>query len=107
MTTQWLVTWDFATRPSRTFYDILCAEFGPDAKRVQQSVYLCRDDFTARRLRALAEWYGASVVAYAVTGQSLDDATADAEAKTYVARVHQQRLSRRGRPPGKKNTRKR
>ena len=96
--TKWVVAWDFAQRPKRTFYQVLADEFSAtEAKRVQRSVAECQDDFTARRLRALLEYYGAAVVAYAVNGASLDDAKSDREAEKYVERVHAQRLAQRGR----------
>ena len=96
--TKWVVAWDFVQRPKRTFYQVLADEFGAtEAQRVQRSVAECKDDFTARRLRALLEYYGAAVVAYAVNGMSLDDAQADREAADFIARIHAQRLSRRGR----------
>ncbi len=96
--TKWVVAWDFVHRPRRTFYQVLADEFSPtEAKRVQRSVAECRDDFTARRLRALLQYYGATVVAYAVNGVSLDDVRADREAEQFVERIHAQRLSRRGR----------
>lgn len=96
--TKWVVAWDFVQRPKRTFYQVLADEFSlAEAKRVQRSVAECKDDFTARRLRALLSYYGAAVVAYAVNGASLDDAQADREAEKYVERMHAQRLARRGR----------
>ncbi len=98
MEAKWLVAWDFPARPKRLFYTIAKDEFGPDeVEWLQQSVVLCRDDFTARRLRALARWYGAEIIAYAVAGQCLDDPQADGEAMVFVDRVHRQRRARRGR----------
>jgi hypothetical protein len=95
--TKWVVAWDFVRRPKRTFYQVLADEFSPtEARRVQRSVAECQDDYTARRLRALLAYYGASVVAYAINGASLDDARADREADQFVERIHAQRLSRRG-----------
>jgi len=94
---KWLVAWDFVKRPKSAFYSVFGDEFGPEVERVQKSVAVCKDDFTARRLRALLQWYGASVCAFAVNGASLDDAGKDREAEQYVARIHTQRLARRGR----------
>ena len=98
--TKWVVAWDFVRRPKRTFYQVLADEFSPtEARHVQRSVTECQGDFTARRLRALLTYYGATVVAYAVNGASLDDVKADREAEQFVERIHAQRLSRRGRRP--------
>ena len=94
---KWLVAWDFVERPKRTFYEVLAEEFGAEVERVQRSVTLCRDDFTARRLRALLEWYGANVCAYAVNGARLDDAEANREADAFVERIHAARRARQGR----------
>jgi len=96
---KWVLAWDFAKRPQATFYNVLRDEFA-EIERVQRSVALVRDDFTARRLRALLEYYGANVCAWAVNGARLDDARADREAQDFVERVHKQRLSRRGRRAG-------
>jgi hypothetical protein len=96
--TTWVVAWDFVQRPKRTFYQVLADEFSAtEAQRVQRSVAECKDDFVARRLRALLEYYGATVVTYAVNGASLDDVQANREAEQFVERIHAQRLSRRGR----------
>jgi hypothetical protein len=64
---QWLVAWDFAARPKSTFYKVMAQEFA-DIQHAQKSVAVCPDDFTARRLRALLDWYGAKVCAYNVRG---------------------------------------
>ena len=72
MTSQkWLVAWDFPKRPVSTFYDIYADEFGPEVKRVQRSVVICKDDFTASRLVALLEFYGANVLYFGVNYRSL------------------------------------
>lgn len=92
--TRYLVAWDFAGRPKSTFYEVLAQEFG-DVQRTQKSVAVCKDDFTARRLRALLEWYGAKVCAYAVNETSLDDT--DGEATAFVQRVHAARKAKQGR----------
>lgn len=96
---QYLVLWDFPERPKSTFYDVLSAEFKDGGLHfVQQSVYLVRDEETARTLRALARWYGASRVdAFGVTGALTDNAEADRAAETRIAGVHAARLKRRGR----------
>lgn len=93
---RWVVAWDFAARPKRIFYEILDAEFG-EVERVQKSVGVARDVFTARRLKALLEWYGAQVCAYAIAPSTLDDVFLDAHAKEFVARVLAARAARRGR----------
>jgi len=91
----WLVAWDFAMRPKRNFYEILRDEF-PNLT-IQRSVALCNDDFTARRLRALCEYYGANVIAYAIAPLSLDDTDGDAEASEFIERIHAARRARQGR----------
>lgn len=103
-----LVLWDFPERPKSTFYDVLDAEFREGGLEfVQQSVYLVRDEETARLLRELARWYGASrVEAFSVAGVLTDDATADRAAETKIADVHAARLKRRGRKPKKLKGRK-
>lgn len=92
---RWVVAWDFAERPKRVFYEILDAEFG-DVERVQKTVRVARDAFTASRLRALLEWYGAQVCAYAIAPRTLDDVMMDEHAKEFIARV----LAARGRGGG-------
>lgn len=87
---------DFAVRPKRVFYEILDAEF-EDVERVQKSVGVARDAFTASRLRALLEWYGARVCAYAIAPGKLDDVFMDEHAREFVARVLAARAARRGR----------
>lgn len=98
---QWLIAWDFPQRPKSTFYDVLAKEFGRGALRfVQQSVYLVRDVETARDLRALARWYGASrIEAFSVDGVLVEDAAADRLAESRIADLHAARLKRRGRKP--------
>ena len=63
---------------------------------IQHSVALCPDDFTANRLVALAEYFGARVECFAVerTGANANDKK---EAGAFVERVLRQRLHRRGR----------
>jgi hypothetical protein len=95
--TKWLVAWDFVKRPKSAFYNVFGDEFGPEVERVQKSVAVCKDDFTARRLRALLQWYGASVCAFAVNGATLDAPEQDREAEQFIERIHTQRLARRGR----------
>ena len=104
---QFLVLWDFPERPKSTFYDVLDAEFRDGGLRfVQQSVYWVRDEETARVLRALARWYGASrVEAFCVTGALADNAAADRDAENKIADVHAARLKRRGRKPTLKRRR--
>lgn len=105
---QFLICWDFPARAKSTFYDILAQEFGRAHLRLlQQSVYLVRDAETARELRALAKWYGASrVEAFALDGLLRDDAAADRLAEARIADLHAERLKRRGRKPTKWKGRK-
>lgn len=70
---KYLLAWDFHQRPPTKFYNLLAGEFNGDCERLQGSVYLARDQFTAARLKALAEAFGAACVAFAVNGQTLDD----------------------------------
>lgn len=101
---QFLVCWDFPQRPKSNFYEILAREFGRAQLRLlQQSVYLVRDADTARDLRALARWYGATrVEAFALTGLLPNDANADRAAEQRIANLHAERLKRRGRKPTKR-----
>ncbi len=96
---KWLVSLNFHPKPRRTFYGVFVEEFGNEAevKRVISNCYLVADDFTARRLRALIEWYGGDFIAFAVNGRTLDNTEGDQEARAFVQRIHAQRLSRRGR----------
>jgi hypothetical protein len=106
-TTKWVLAWDFPKRPSNAFYDVYRDEFGPEVQRVQKSVAVVKDDFAARRLRALLEHYGAKVEAFAVNGRQLDDRQADQEAREFVERIHSQRLSQRGRHAGARTSHRR
>ena len=69
---------------------------------IQRSVALCRDDFTASRLAALAAHYGATVACFAIAREGFDRA-AEQEANAYVERIHRQRLHQRGRRPSVKS----
>ena len=100
----WLVAWDFPQRPKTTFYDVLADEFNVDIRRVQKSVALCQDDFTAARLSALLEYYGANVLVYRAE-QTYFPADQAQEANEFIDRVHAQRLHRRGRLPGRRRKR--
>ena len=98
---KYLVAWDFAKKPSGTFYRILHDEFGSlhsngDVSLIQRSVAICRDDFTASRLAELADHFGAKVVCFAAGREGIprDD---KGEAREFISRVLQQRLKRRGR----------
>lgn len=105
--TKCLVAWDFVRRPKTTFYSVYAVEFPRgEVELVQRSVAICASEFVARRLRALAEYYGANVLAYKLSGILLDDPDADAQAQAYIARVHEQRLHARGRKPMKLKVRK-
>jgi len=101
---KWLVAWDFPQRPKTTFYQIYHEEFS-GVEYIQSSVVICPDDFTARRLRALLRFYGANVIVCAVSrldDLDDDDTEADREADEFIIRIHQSRLSRRGRKPSRK-----
>lgn len=110
MQEKYLVAWDFAKRPSGTFYRVLIEELGrshPDGdyELIQRSVALCRDDFIASRLAALAEHFGAKVDCFRVERGGIDRNARD-EARTFVERVLHQRLHRRGRRPITRSRRK-
>ena len=101
MREKYLVAWDFAKKPSGTFYRVLHDEFGDshshgDFELIQKSVAICRDGFTASRLAELAEHFGARVACYTVVRQGLP-AESQREARDFLSRVLQQRLKRRGR----------
>lgn len=100
-----LVTWDFSKKPSGTFYRVLRDEFGTshshgDYELIQRSVAVCRDDFIASRVTALAEYFGANVRCFAIARSGLD-ASSQSEARQFVTRVLQRRLQHRGRHRGK------
>jgi hypothetical protein len=106
MSERYIVAWDFAKKPSGTFYRVLHDEFGTSRSHgvftlIQRSVALCRDDFTASRLAALATYYGATVACFAIAREGFDRA-AEQEANAYVERIHMQRLHQRGRHPSAK-----
>lgn len=63
---------------------------------IQRSIALCRDDFIANRLAALAEYFGANVECFAVERKGAN-ANDRKEACISVERVLNQRLHRRGR----------
>jgi hypothetical protein len=63
---------------------------------IQRSVALCRDDFVASRLAALAEYFGAKVGCFTVEREGLDTKSQE-EARAFVERVLSQRLHQRGR----------
>ncbi|CAG0986903.1 hypothetical protein ANRL3_02504 [Anaerolineae bacterium] len=107
MTEKYLVTWDFSKKASGTFYRIIRDELGTSHpggtyELIQHSVALCRDDFTASRLVALAEYYGAQVKYFAVQPTGLTTEMQQ-EARAFVDRILRQRLSRRGRQPSAKS----
>jgi hypothetical protein len=107
---KYLVAWDFARRPSGTFYRVLIEELGRshpgrDYELIQRSVALCRDDFIASRLAALAEHFGAKVDCFQVERSGIDGHARN-EARTFVERVLYQRLHRRGRRPTARSHRK-
>ena len=102
---KYLVTWDFAKRPSGTFYRILVEEFGStfpggEVALIQRSVARCQNDFVASRLAALAEYFGAKVDCFQIEQDHIDD-DARTEGRAFVERILHQRLHRRGRHPHK------
>jgi hypothetical protein len=101
---QFIVAWDFPRRPSTTFYRVLRDEFTPTSPGgpvclIQRSVALCRDDFTAHSLGALAESFGARVACYAIKRESFGQLSD--EARMYIERVLLRRLEHRGGKRGK------
>ncbi len=98
---KYIVGWDFPKKPGGTFYRVLMNEFGSshpggDYYLVQRSVALCRDDFIASRLAALAEHFGARVVTFSILEEGLP-ADSQKEASEFVNRILSQRLRQRGR----------
>ncbi len=96
-----LVTWDFPQKPSGTFYRLMRDEFGTshgdgDYELIQRSVAVCRDDFIASRIAALAEHFGAKVDCFQIEREGLN-ADSQREARAFVERVRSQRLHQRGR----------
>jgi hypothetical protein len=106
MTEKYVVAWDFAKKPSGTFYRVLNDEFGTSRSHgvftlIQKSVALCRNDFTASRLAALAAHYGATVACFAIAREGFDR-DVEKEANKFIERIHMQRLHQRGRHPSAK-----
>lgn len=96
-----IVAWDFSKRPSGTFYRVLNEELGKshpsgDYELIQKSVALCRDDFIASRLAALANHFGAQVVSFIVVRDTSTNSQ-QSESREFVDRILHQRLRRRGR----------
>lgn len=103
-TQRFVVAWDFCKKPSNSFYRVVLDELGSshpsgDYEMIQRSVALCRDDFVASRLAALAEHFGARVVSLPVQGEGLS-AEAQNDAREFVVRILSRRLSNRGRRRG-------
>lgn len=101
MTRKYLVVWDFSKKPSGTFYRVLADEFGTshpggDFELIQRSVALCRDDFIASRLAALAEYFGARVAGFMVEREGFNK-DAQGEGRAFVERILYQRRHNRGR----------
>ena len=100
MQEKYLVAWDFAKKPSGSFYRLMHSEFGDshthgDFELIQRSVAVCRDDFTACRLAELAEHFGAQVAYYTVTHEGIPS-EGQREAREFLSRVLQRRLKQRG-----------
>lgn len=98
---KYIVAWDFPKKPAGTFYRIVLDEFGSshtagDYCLIQRSVALCRDDFVASRLAALAEHFGAQVATFSVAGEGVP-AESEQAATDYVTRMLTRRLHQRGR----------
>ncbi len=101
MTSKYIVTWDFSKKPSGSYYRLLTDECGTshaggDYELIQKSVALCRDDFIASRIAALAEHFGAKVNCFGVQCEGLD-ASAREDAAAFVERILYQRRHRQGR----------
>jgi hypothetical protein len=101
MAERFLVAWDFPRKPSGTFYRVVLDELGTshpggDYELIQRSVALCRNDFSASRLAALAEHFGAKIVCFRVEREGLNIELQE-QARDFVGRVLTQRLHRRGR----------
>lgn len=98
---KYIVGWDFSKKPSGTFYRVILDEFGTshpggDYELIQRSVALCRDDFVASRLTALAEHFGAKVGCFAIGRESLKAEDRE-KARAFVERTLNRRLHQRGR----------
>lgn len=98
MSRKYLVAWDFTQRPNGTFYRVLNDEFGTSCSHgvftlIQRSVALCRDDFAASRLAALATCHGATVACFAIQWEGFGRTT-EQEAYVFVERIRHQRLRR-------------
>jgi len=101
MSERYLVTWDFAKKPSGTFHRVLKDKFGSshsngDFTLIQRSVVICKDDFIASRLAALVDHFGAKVACFAIAHEGLSRET-EHEAHAFVSRVLKARRQHRGR----------
>ncbi len=101
MTQRYLVAWDFAKKPGGTFYRFLRSEFGTshpngDFTLIQRSVAICKDDFTASRLAALVDHFGAKVACFAIAREGFTQETEN-EARAFVDRALKARRQHRGR----------
>jgi len=101
MTQRYLVAWDFAKKPGGTFYRFLRNEFGTshpngDFTLIQRSVAICKDDFTASRLAALVDHFGAKVACFAIAREGFTQETEN-EARAFVDRALKARRQHRGR----------
>lgn len=106
MSEKFLVAWDFSKKANATFYRIVRDEFGTSHpggayEMIQRSVAMCCDDFTASRMVALAEYFGAQVRYFAIRRTDLNGEMLD-NARAFVDRILHQRLSHRGRRPSAK-----
>lgn len=99
---KWIVSWDFAKRPSTTFYEFFRDEFGSEVRRVHGSVVEVRDSWTMTRLLAHLENHGANVMYWGINPTARLDPRDCAQARIDLQRLYAQRLARRGRKAKKR-----
>ncbi len=95
-----IVLYDFARKPSATFYRILRDEFGITAgspEHVQRSALVVRDEYQAYGIAALIEEFSGDALVYQITDNP-DGSQLMQEARTRIARIRRRRRSRKRRP---------
>lgn len=92
-----IVVYDFAKKPSATFYRMLGDEFGITAgspEHVQRSVLVVRDEYRAYGIAALIEEFGGDALVYKIVDNP-NSSQLMQEARARIARIRRRRRSRK------------
>lgn len=95
-----IVVYDFAKKPSATFYRILGDEFGITAgspEHVQRSVLIIGDEHQAYGIAALIEEFGGDALVYQIR-ENPNSSQLMSEARTRIVRIRRRRRSRKKNP---------